>query len=185
MKKNVILWIRHNIPKRENYIRKHRLASGLTVGDHFECYSWEGIDANWPWLITIGNHVGISHHVIILAHDASPSWVDCGTKLGRVDIGNNVFIGAGVTILCNTKIGDNVVIGAGSVVSGKLESGYVYAGIPAKKICSIEEYKKKNEERRSKSFDFSAIRPWYEWEHASEEEKKKMKEILSDGPGYI
>jgi len=36
-----------------------------------------------------------------------------------------------------------VVIGAGSVVSKSADSGFVYAGIPAKKICSIEEYLEK------------------------------------------
>lgn len=39
------------------------------------------------------------------------------TKLGKITIGNGVFIGAGSTILPNTNIGNKVIIGAGSVVS--------------------------------------------------------------------
>ena len=49
------------------------------------------------------------------------------------------------------SIGDNVIIGAGSVVSGKVESNSVYAGNPAKKICSLEEHKNKLAKRFPKS----------------------------------
>ena len=66
-------------------------------------------------------------------------------------IGNNVFIGMRSIILQGTNIGDNVIIGAGSVVSGKVESNSVYAGNPAKKICSLEEHKNKLAKRFPKS----------------------------------
>ncbi len=55
----------------------------------------------------------------------------------KVHIGNNVYIGARVTILKGAKIGDNVVIGTGSIVKGVIESNSIYAGIPAKKIKDI------------------------------------------------
>ena len=55
----------------------------------------------------------------------------------HVTIGNNVFIWWGATILCGTTIEDNVV------VSGRLEHDSVYAGIPAKKVCSLERYREK------------------------------------------
>lgn len=37
-------------------------------------------------------------------------------------------------------IGDNVIVGAYAVASGKLECNSVYAGNPAKRICSVEEF---------------------------------------------
>lgn len=45
-----------------------------------------------------------------------------------------------------TKIGDNVIVGAGSVVSGVVPSNSVVAGVPAKVICTLDEYyvKRKN-----------------------------------------
>ena len=49
----------------------------------------------------------------------------------------NAIITRGVTI------GGNVVIGAGSVVTKDCESNSVYAGNPARKIMSIEEYRGK------------------------------------------
>ena len=39
-----------------------------------------------------------------------------------------------------TKIGNNVIIGAGSVVSGKIPDNQVWAGNPAKFICTLDEY---------------------------------------------
>ncbi len=59
---------------------------------------------------------------------------------GPISIGNNVFIGAGCIILPGVKIGDNVIVGAGSIVKGTLESGFVYAGVPARPIKSVTEY---------------------------------------------
>lgn len=165
--------------------KEYRLSRGLKVGKNTNIYSWAGIDGNWPWLISIGDDVTISSGVTILAHDASPCKVGCHTKLGLVTIGNNVFIGAKSVILCNVSIGNNVVIGAGSVVTCNLEANSVYAGNPAKKICTIEDYRKKHSKANEERPDLSFIRRWDDWENATEEEKAKMIELLSDGYGYI
>ena len=60
-----------------------------------------------------------------------------GTNSAAIQIGSNIWIGARVTILAGVKIQDRVIIGAGSVVTKNLESGYLYAGVPAKKIKKI------------------------------------------------
>ena len=60
-------------------------------------------------------------------------------RLSRIKVGDNVFMGVGVIVLPGTTIGDNVIIGAGSVARGKLESGWVYSGNPAKQIMSFDE----------------------------------------------
>lgn len=56
---------------------------------------------------------------------------------GDILIGNNVFIGAQSVILPGTIIENNVVVAANSVVRGKLEAGYLYAGSPCKPIKKI------------------------------------------------
>jgi maltose O-acetyltransferase len=43
-------------------------------------------------------------------------------------------------ITCGVTIGDNVIIGAGSVVTKDCQSNSVYAGVPAKRIMSIEDF---------------------------------------------
>ncbi len=51
-------------------------------------------------------------------------------------IGNRVLVGMGAILLDGVVVEDDVMIGAGSLVSpGKrLESGFLYLGIPAKKV---------------------------------------------------
>ena len=52
-------------------------------------------------------------------------------------IEENVFIGARAIILKGVKIGRNSVIAAGSVVTCDVSQNSIYAGIPAKKIKSV------------------------------------------------
>lgn len=158
---------------------------GLTLGENIRIYSACPFDSLYPWLISVGDNVTITPNVKILAHDASPSSVGAHNyaKVGRVDIGNNVFIGFGTIVLCNTKIGNNVIIGAGSVVNKNIPDDCVYAGNPAKFVCTYEEFvnKQKIELELHPKFD----KPWYEWKNSTVEEKKEMKLLLKDTYGYI
>lgn len=75
-------------------------------------------------IVKIGDRVSIGPNVCIYDHDHSfgangKSFPDEYT-LGEVEIGKNVWIGAGSIILKNTKIGDNTIIGAGTVVKGNI-----------------------------------------------------------------
>ncbi|HMO12755.1 MAG TPA: acyltransferase [Pirellulaceae bacterium] len=54
-----------------------------------------------------------------------------------VSIGNNVWIGANVTILKGVSIGENSVIGAMSLVTGDVPPNSIFAGNPAKKIRDL------------------------------------------------
>lgn len=138
----------------ETYIHYLR-NKGIQIGDDCTIYAPNKtiIDEQYPWLITIGNHVRITEGVILLTHDYSWSVLkqlnvneQKGAILGaagEIFIGNNVFIGMNTIILRNTNIGDNVILGAGSVVSKDCDSGWVYAGNPARKICTVEEFYKK------------------------------------------
>ena len=56
-----------------------------------------------------------------------------------VTIGDNVWIGGGVTILPGVSIGDNTVIAAASVVTKSFPDHVVIAGNPARIIRQIEE----------------------------------------------
>ena len=102
-----------------------------------------------PYLISIGNHVCITGATFI-THDGAV-WVIKGLKpdvkdvvaYGKITIKDNVFIGKGTTILRGVTIGENTVVGACSLVNKSLEPNSVYAGVPAKRICSIDEYAEK------------------------------------------
>ena len=71
-------------------------------------------------------------------------------RQGEINLGNNVFIGAGSRILYDVTIGDNVIIGAGSFVNKDIPSGTVAAGVPCKAISSFEEYQYKLVKEESK-----------------------------------
>jgi acetyltransferase-like isoleucine patch superfamily enzyme len=64
-------------------------------------------------------------------------------RYGKITIYDNCFVGANVTILPNVSIGPNSIIGAGSVVTKDVKPNSVYAGCPAKFICSLTEYAEK------------------------------------------
>ena len=68
-------------------------------------------------------------------------------KMQRIRVGNNCFIGSSSIIMGGVAIGENCIIGAGSIVSKSVPPNSVVAGVPAKIICSIEDYYKKNNER--------------------------------------
>ena len=63
-----------------------------------------------------------------------------GAVLHGCHIKSNVLIGMKAVIMDHVIIKSNVIVGAGAVVleNSKLESGFIYAGVPAKKIKSID-----------------------------------------------
>lgn len=59
----------------------------------------------------------------------------------KCEIGNDVWIAAGVSVLRGVTIGDGAVVGAGAVVTKSVEPYSIVAGVPARKIeqrCSDE-----------------------------------------------
>lgn len=133
----------------------HLKKLGVQIGADVDFYSppHTMVDVSCPCLLTIGSHVRITHGVIILTHDYAWSVIkglpeQPGQILGArspVTIGNNVFIGMNAIITRGVTVGDHVIIGAGSVVTGDCESGWVYAGNPAKKLMTLEQYRQKRE----------------------------------------
>ena len=77
----------------------------------------------------IGNNVSIGHRAIVHG---------CTLK-------NNVLVGMGAIVMDHAVVEENVLIAAGAVVleNSHLESGSIYAGIPAKKVkdLSPEQFK--------------------------------------------
>lgn len=159
-------------------------ANGFKAGKNFKYYSGYPIDANFPWLISVGDDVMLASNVRILAHDASTGKAGAHTKIGIVKIGNNVFIGADSIVLCNTRIGDNVIIGAGSVVTKDVPDNSVYAGNPAQYICSFEEYREKHMTNLETHPIFNQRR-WDDWKNSTDEEKEEMRKKLENTFGYL
>lgn len=143
------------------------IALGLTVGKNFSRQEKTLIDQSHCWLITIGDDVTLAPRVHILAHDASTKKALGYTRIGVVNIGNNVFIGAN------------------SVVSRDIPDDSVAIGNPAKVICTYDEFvsRKKKELENNPCFDesYTLRNP-----KISEDMKKEMKEKLEKSKiGYV
>ncbi len=156
---------------------------GLRVGSNFQMEKGCNIDANFPWLIEIGNNVTFASWVYLTAHDGAAQKHVGYSKVGKISIGNNVFIGARSIIMLGVSIGDNCVIGANSVVITDIPSDSIVAGSPAKIISDINSYKKKMQEQMK-------VSPVYEkeytiWGGITEDRKREMNEKLSNGNGFI
>lgn len=167
---------------RKIYINRLRKI-GLEVGKNFQMEKGCNIDKPFAWMIKIGNNVTLASRVYVLAHDASTKKILNYTKIGKVIIGDNVFIGAHSIILPNVKIGDNAIIGANSVVTKDVERNTVVAGNPAIKICSVNEFKEKNKNKLDNSIIYNE--EWTLTGGITKEKKEKMKKDLENCIGYI
>lgn len=118
-----------------------------------------------------------------MAHDTSTEYINGYTKIGRVEIGDNVYIGYNTIILCNVKIGSNVIIGAVSVVTKDISDNKVCAGNPARFIWDLETFKKKHELNINNCSVFKG--PCAKWKEKDLAIKEDMKNDLINNFGYM
>ena len=87
-----------------------------------------------PCVTSFGSNTTMGEYAIIYGHihDYSNGTI----SIKKVTIGDNCVIGAGAIIMPGVTLQDNVIVAAGAVVPQDkvLESGKIYAGIPAKPI---------------------------------------------------
>lgn len=119
--------------------------AGCKIGENVDLVN-SRIDGCHSFLITIGDNVTITN-ATLLAHDASTKKALGYSKVGRVTIGSDVFIGFGSIILPGTSIGNKVIVGAGTVVAKDVPDNVVIAGNPFRVLCSYDEYMEKNSQR--------------------------------------
>ncbi|MBS1495140.1 MAG: acyltransferase [Bacteroidetes bacterium] len=117
---------------------------GLIVGEYTDIQPhtvvWGG------GLTIIGSRVSTGPGTVFLSatysHEKGMKMVDgmgenSKVKGGRLEIGDDVYIGANCTIM-PVKIGEGCVIGAGSFVGKDCEPWGIYVGSPAKRIGTRE-----------------------------------------------
>lgn len=168
---------------RGEYTTEKLIKMGMTVGKNFGRLNGVILDPSHCWLIEIGNNVTMAPRVHILCHDASTKQFLGYTKIGRVTIGDNVFIGADTVVLPGVTIGSNVIIGANSTVTHDVPDGSVVAGSPAKILCSLEEYLDKEKARMENSVCFGE--EYTLRQNVSMEMRMRQKESLKGRIGYI
>lgn len=112
----------------------------ISVGNFF--YANHNLIITDGAAVTFGDHVFIGPNCCFTTaeHAIDPDMRRAGVEIAKpITVGNNVWIGAGSTILAGATIGENSVIGAGSVVTGPIPGGVVAVGVPCKVMREITE----------------------------------------------
>jgi maltose O-acetyltransferase len=159
------------------------VARGLTLGKNVTIEYAASIDDEYPYLIRIGDNCSISNHARLLAHDATAFKFTGGhTRLGKVDIKDNCFIGERAIILPGVTIGPNVLVAAGSFVNRDIPPNSCVAGVPARVYAKfddfVERHKRQIEERDV--FEYSDLGL-----NSDEQLKERVGQAVQDGDAYV
>jgi acetyltransferase-like isoleucine patch superfamily enzyme len=126
-----------------DYLRRH--GKFYAIGEH--CSILPTTVFTDPAYVRIGNNVHFSSCTLI-GHDGVVAMLNRAydmklDSVGKIDIGDNVFIGFNAIVLPNVTIGSNAIVAAGAVVTKNVEPGDIVAGIPAKPIGRVDDLVKK------------------------------------------
>lgn len=168
---------------RGEHTTEKLISRGMVVGKNFKRLNGVILDPDHCWLIEIGDNVTMAPRVHILCHDASTKIFLNYTKIGRVTVGDNVFIGAESVVLPGVTIGSNVIIGANSTVTHDIPPNSVAVGSPARVMCTLEDYLTKEKDRM-----MSAPRYGEDYtlrQNAAMKKRMQQKQELAEKIGYI
>ena len=125
--------------KRTRYIEQ-LVADGLVLGEGVSIVDDFFFDRSHCYLISIGARTTIAPSVKLIAHDASTKRHVGYSRFGRVDIGEDCFIGHSSIVMPGVTIGNRSVVGAGSVVTKDVPPNCIVAGNPAKVIYDLDDF---------------------------------------------
>lgn len=115
--------------------RKVKMSAKLQLGDRSSVGDFSYLQGD----ITIGSDVMMAPRCALIADDhrfddLSRPMNTQGTNFQKIMIGNDVWIGYGVTILPGVTIGDGAICAAGAVVTKDVQPYSIVGGNPAKLI---------------------------------------------------
>ena len=150
----------------------------VTMGEN--CSIWFGTvlrgDVN---SITIGNNVNIQDGAVVhTLYQRSKTIIGDNVSIGHnatihgAIIESNCLIGMGATILDNAIVESGAIVAANALVTSgmRIESGWIYAGVPAKKIKEVSKEQQENIVKRIAN-DYIMYASWYK----NETENGKVK----------
>ena len=111
-------------------------AQGVRIGEG--CVIYSKAFSTEPYLVSLGNRVGVSGGVKFLTHDGA-AWMlrarrPAAQVFGRIEVGDDCYIGENALLLPGTTIGAGCLVAAGAVVKGRFAANSVIAGNPAKVV---------------------------------------------------
>ena len=168
--------------RREKYF-SNLIRRGLVLGRDVQINDGVFIDPSHCFLITIKDRTVLAPCVRLIAHDASMFRFIGITRIGRIIIESDCFLGDSTLVLPGVRIGPNSIVGAGSVVSKDIPPNSVAVGNPAKVICSLEEFLSKHKAIRKESRTFREND--YNILCITGEKKKEMLDYLEKHIAYM
>lgn len=111
----------------------------MKVGDQTSFALMVMLDVMFPEKISVGRNTVIGYNTTILAHE----YLIKEYRLGNVEIGSEVMIGANSTILPGISIGDGAIVSAGTLVHKDVPPGSFVGGNPMRIIYTKEELEKR------------------------------------------
>lgn len=141
-----MMYIITNGPKKARFLKKQKIFHyiGNNVSIKTTLLPAE------PFLVAIHDNVRLAAGVRLITHSLTcevfnkmTNRSDFYCQHGKIEIHDNVFVGAGATIMYGVTIGNNCIIAAGAIVTKDVPSGSVVAGVPAKVIGKFDESMKK------------------------------------------
>ena len=140
----------------------------VTIGDN--CSVWYGTvlrgDVN---TITVGNNVNIQDGAVIhTLYKRSMTMIGDNVSIGHnatihgARIESNCLIGMGATVLDNAVVESGAIVAANALITSgmRVEGGWIYAGVPAKKIKEVSREQQKEIIERIAN-DYIMYASWY------------------------
>jgi acetyltransferase-like isoleucine patch superfamily enzyme len=119
-------------------------AGHVDIGDHTWIGEYNNFRLSGDSHIVIGRNCLISQFCSIVAANHG-TWRDLPIQSQphdprklNVRIGDDVWLGAGVSVMPAVEIGKGAVVGAGSVVTTSIPEYEIWGGIPARKLSERE-----------------------------------------------
>lgn len=114
----------------------------MNIGEQTSFALMVMLDVMFPEKIRVGRNTVIGYNTTILAHE----YLIKEYRLGPVEIGDEVMIGANTTILPGVKIGDGAIVSAATLVHKDVPAGTFVGGNPMRVIYTKEQLEEKRKD---------------------------------------
>lgn len=151
----LIAKIKEKIFRNHTYILNYLKNKGISMGENNHIYS--DITSEESCLISLGSNITISGNVTFVTHDNSIIKINPrkSNLFGRIQIGDNCFIGMNSTILYGVTLGKNIIVASGSVVCDSFtDERIIIGGNPARIIGTWENFEDKSKDHMMTRSDF-------------------------------